>query len=308
MRVLLVGAGGVGGSIALIAARRDFFEAMVVADYDAAGPPRSPPPPVTRGSLPARVDASDSAAGRRAARRAPLRRPDERHRPAVRHAAVPGRAGRRRQLPGHGDVAVQAAPDRAVRADRGASSATSSSRWPTNGTAAGQLALVGMGIEPGMADVFARYAADELFSEIEELGVRDGANLTVAGYDFAPSFSIWTTIEECLNPPVIYEKERGWFTTRAVQRARGLRLPRRHRPGGMRERRARGGAADAALDRRRPGHLQVRARRGVHHRAAGAAQARPGQHRRRCRSAASRSRRGTWWPPCCPTRRSSATG
>jgi saccharopine dehydrogenase-like NADP-dependent oxidoreductase len=52
-----------------------------------------------------------------------------------------------------------------------------------------------------------------LFSDIEELGVRDGANLVVAGYDFAPSFSIWTTIEECLNPPVIYEKERGWFTT-----------------------------------------------------------------------------------------------
>ena len=34
MRVLLVGAGGVGGSIALIAARRDFFELMVVADFD----------------------------------------------------------------------------------------------------------------------------------------------------------------------------------------------------------------------------------------------------------------------------------
>lgn len=33
------------------------------------------------------------------------------------------------------------------------------------------------------------------------------------GYDFAPSFNIWTTIEECLNPPVVYEKGRGWFTT-----------------------------------------------------------------------------------------------
>ena len=33
------------------------------------------------------------------------------------------------------------------------------------------------------------------------------------GYDFAPTFSIWTTIEECLNPPVIWEKDRGWFTT-----------------------------------------------------------------------------------------------
>ena len=69
--------------------------------------------------------------------------------------------------------------------------------------AAGRLALVGMGVEPGLADVFARYAADQLFSEIDELGVRDGANLEVDGYDFAPSFSIWTTIEECLNPPVI---------------------------------------------------------------------------------------------------------
>ena len=79
--------------------------------------------------------------------------------------------------------------------------------------AAGRLALVGFGVEPGLANVFARYASDFLFGEIDELGVRDGANLTVEGYEFAPSFSIWTTIEECLNPPVIWEKDRGWFTT-----------------------------------------------------------------------------------------------
>src|SRR5690606_6972970 len=52
---------------------------------------------------------------------------------------------------------------------------------------------------------------------VDELGVRDGANLVVrdeAGNEiFAPSFSIWTTIEECLNPPVIWEKHRGWYTT-----------------------------------------------------------------------------------------------
>ena len=77
----------------------------------------------------------------------------------------------------------------------------------------GKLALVGIGVEPGLSDVFARHAADELFREIDDLGVRDGANLTVAGYDFAPTFSIWTTIEECLNPPVIWERGRGWFTT-----------------------------------------------------------------------------------------------
>ncbi len=77
----------------------------------------------------------------------------------------------------------------------------------------GLLALVGIGVEPGMADVFARYAADHLFDEIEEVGIRDGANITIEGYEFAPNFSIWTTIEECLNPPVIYEENRGWFTT-----------------------------------------------------------------------------------------------
>jgi saccharopine dehydrogenase-like NADP-dependent oxidoreductase len=81
----------------------------------------------------------------------------------------------------------------------------------------GRLALVGMGVEPGLSDVFARYAADHLFSEIDELGTRDGANLVVRDLNgneiFAPSFSIWTTIEECLNPPGIFEKGRGWFTT-----------------------------------------------------------------------------------------------
>ena len=80
-------------------------------------------------------------------------------------------------------------------------------------SAAGRLALVGVGVEPGLSDVFARYAQDHLFCEIDEVGVRDGANLVVDGYDFAPSFSIWTTIEECLNPPVIWEADRGWYTT-----------------------------------------------------------------------------------------------
>jgi saccharopine dehydrogenase-like NADP-dependent oxidoreductase len=77
----------------------------------------------------------------------------------------------------------------------------------------GLLALVGLGVEPGVADVFARYAQDCLFDEIEEIGIRDGANLIVEGYEFAPNFSIWTTIEECLNPPVVWEQDKGWFTT-----------------------------------------------------------------------------------------------
>ena len=77
----------------------------------------------------------------------------------------------------------------------------------------GLLALVGMGVEPGLSDVFARYAADHLFDRIDEIGVRDGANLQVHGYAFAPTFSIWTTIEECLNPPILWDAERNWYTT-----------------------------------------------------------------------------------------------
>ena len=78
---------------------------------------------------------------------------------------------------------------------------------------AGLLALAGIGVEPGLSDIFARHAADELFSSLDEVGVRDGADLVVEGYDFAPTFSIWTTIEECLNPPLIWERERGFYTT-----------------------------------------------------------------------------------------------
>lgn len=74
-------------------------------------------------------------------------------------------------------------------------------------------AVVGMGVEPGLSDVFAKYASDHMFSRIDEIKVLDGSNLTVEGYEFAPSFSIWTTIEECLNPPVIWEDGTGWYTT-----------------------------------------------------------------------------------------------
>jgi saccharopine dehydrogenase (NAD+, L-lysine-forming) len=35
----------------------------------------------------------------------------------------------------------------------------------------------------------------------------------ISGHGFAPTFSIWTTIEECLNPPLIWEAERGFHTT-----------------------------------------------------------------------------------------------
>ena len=76
------------------------------------------------------------------------------------------------------------------------------------------------------------------------------SNLVVHGYDFAPSFSIWTTIEECLNPPVIWEKDKGWFTTEPFSEPEVFDFPGRHRPGRVRQRGARGGAPHAALGRR----------------------------------------------------------
>jgi saccharopine dehydrogenase-like NADP-dependent oxidoreductase len=78
--------------------------------------------------------------------------------------------------------------------------------------AAGRLALLGMGMDPGLSDVFARYAADHLFDEVDEVHIRDGGDLHIPGFAFAPVFSIWTTIEECLNPPVVWQ-DGDWHTT-----------------------------------------------------------------------------------------------
>jgi len=87
------------------------------------------------------------------------------------------------------------------------------------------LALCGSGVEPGMVNVFARYAWDSLFDEIHELNVRDADNLEVEGLDIAFGFSIWTTIEECLNPPVIWEKDKGWFVTESFSEPEVFRFP-----------------------------------------------------------------------------------
>ena len=76
----------------------------------------------------------------------------------------------------------------------------------------GLLALVGCGIDPGAVNVFARFAEKHLFDEIDEISVKDGGNLTAEGYDITFGFSIWTTIDECLNPPFKWEKDKGIYT------------------------------------------------------------------------------------------------
>ncbi|MFJ9738252.1 saccharopine dehydrogenase family protein [Streptomyces sp. NPDC101166] len=213
MRVLLVGAGGVGTAITRIAARRPFFEAMVVADYDRDRATAAVAALDGDARFSAeRVDAGDedAVAALLAGHRCDvlLNATDPRFVMPLFQAARTGGAT-------YVDMAMSLShphPERPYEecgVKLGDAQFERAAEWERDGA----LALVGMGVEPGLSDVFARYAADELFDEIEEIGVRDGANLTVEGLDFAPSFSIWTTIEECLNPPVVYEADRGWFTT-----------------------------------------------------------------------------------------------
>ena len=84
----------------------------------------------------------------------------------------------------------------------------------------GKLALAGWGVEPGMADWLCRYAADHFFDEIDEIGVRDGANLEIPGATgISFGFSIWMTIEECTNPAVCWELDKGFYTVPPSQRA-----------------------------------------------------------------------------------------
>jgi saccharopine dehydrogenase (NAD+, L-lysine-forming) len=212
MRILMVGAGGVGTAAAKIAARRSFFDRFVVTDYDAARAQAVVAQLGDQRFVAARVDASSAEDVARIAREHRVTHVfnavDPRYVMPIFDGAFAAGAdyldmamslSRRHPERPYQETGVKLGDEQFAKSDQ----------W----AAAGRLCLAGIGIEPGLSDVFARYAADELFDDIDELGVRDGANLTVSGFDFAPSFSIWTTIEECLNPPVVYEAERGWFTT-----------------------------------------------------------------------------------------------
>ena len=216
MKVLLVGAGGVGSAFVAIAARRDFFESVVVADYALASAEKAVASIGDPRFTAAQIDASSADAVAALARSVGathvMNAVDPRFVMPIFNGALAAGAD-------YLDMAMSLShrhPERPYEecgVKLGDEQFDVASEWES----AGRLAVVGIGVEPGLSDVFARYAADHLFSEIDELGVRDGANLTVDGYDFAPSFSIWTTIEECLNPPVIWDVDDAgqgrWYTT-----------------------------------------------------------------------------------------------
>ncbi len=212
MRVLVVGAGGVGAAIARAAAGSDVFEHVVVTDVDGDRARRAADRCADARFTAGALDASDAAAVVECAVAervdVVVNACDPRLNPSIFAGAFDAGCH-------YVDMAMTLSqphpehPFEQVGVMLGAAQFAASERWAERG----QLALVGMGVEPGLSDVFARYASDHLFATIDEIGVRDGSDLVIDGYGFAPTFSVWTTIEECLNPPLVWERDRGWFTT-----------------------------------------------------------------------------------------------
>ena len=222
MKILLVGAGGVGNALAKLLATRDFYEHVIVADYDTSR---------AEGVLDWIAQRFPGARPRFSAEHIDASAPENVTALAQKHSTtVVMNAVEPAFVQSIFQGALDAGADYMDMAmslsiphptDPHNTPGIKLGDWQfdraTEWEKAGRLALIGMGVEPGISDVFAKYASDHLFSEIDEIGVRDGANLVVRDDEgneiFAPSFSIWTTIEECLNPPLIWEKDRGWFTT-----------------------------------------------------------------------------------------------
>ncbi|MEY4105113.1 MAG: hypothetical protein RLZZ478_476, partial [Actinomycetota bacterium] len=212
MRALVIGAGGVGRAIANIASRRPFITSMVIADRTLVRAEDA----VTRVK-----DARFSAAQVNAAELEDIRDLIRKTKPDIVINAVDPRfvmpifLACEIENTNYMDMAMSLSRPHPhyPYSETGVKLGDEQFARDWNWSERGIYALVGMGIEPGLSDVFAKYAAEELFSRIDQITILDGSNIVVEGYEFAPSFSIWTTIEECLNPPIVWEDGRGWFTT-----------------------------------------------------------------------------------------------
>jgi len=180
MKILLVGAGGVGSAFCAIAARRDFFESVVVADYAVESAERAVAEVGDARFTAAQVDASDAGSVERLARESEathvMNAVDPRFVMPIFEGALAAGAD-------YLDMAMSLSKPHPTRpyaltgVKLGDEQFAAADDWES----AGRLALVGIGVEPGLSDVFARYAADRLFSSIAELATRPAPNRPRAG-------------------------------------------------------------------------------------------------------------------------------
>src|SRR3954469_7160739 len=162
MRILLVGAGGVGAAAASIAARRDFFTAFVVADYSLDRAERAVAG-LDRRFTAAYVDAASAFEVAELCRAHGithvLNAVDPRFVMPIFEGAYAAGAN-------YLDMAMSlssphpTSPFTRPGVKLGDLQFAAAVSWE----AAERLALVGIGVEPGLSDIFARYAADHLFS------------------------------------------------------------------------------------------------------------------------------------------------
>lgn len=214
MKILLIGAGGVGEAIAVVAQNQPWLEKMVLADYNLErlltvqkrwGKPDKYPIE--------RVDARDISQVVQVARK---------HSIDLIMNAVSNF---------YNDTIFDAAYEAGCNyldmamsdcgANMGSHQWDQTEKWKDKEL----LAILGNGMDPGVSDIFARYASLELFDEIDEIGIRDGAALEVSGYEFAPAFSILDTIEECTDPPLVWEAAHGWYTIPAFENIELFNFP-----------------------------------------------------------------------------------
>ena len=235
MKILLIGAGGVGDAIVKLAAERNFFEKLIVADYDPVRAQKCVDyisewySPEAAAKFEAdQVDASEPANIAELVRKYGATHVVNAVEPkfvqSIFQGSLDGGAN-------YMDMAMSLSHVNPSDPYNKPGEKLGDWQYERNQQFAerGLLALVGMGAEPGISNIFARYAADELFSEIDEIRILDGGNLVVKNDEgeeiFAPSFSIWTVIEECLNPPLIWERNRGWYTTRPFSEPEVFEFP-----------------------------------------------------------------------------------
>lgn len=200
MKVLLVGVGGVGEAIAVMAAKRPWLEKMVLADFNLERARAVQTRFNNVDKFPTvQLDASNIGQVVEVARKHQVHLlmnavNVEFDAPLFEAAYKAGCT--------YMDMAMNG-----IGAGMGQEEFAQHDKW----TEKGLLAIRATGADPGMTDVFAKYAADYLFDEIDEIGVRDGTTLTIEGYPFASTFSVSDMLDECTADAIVYEDGKGIF-------------------------------------------------------------------------------------------------